>query len=108
MPGAWTTSIFNSLRPLFGFELINSNDCWQFDLSPSDLKQVPAPLWIEEGALELPTLMLFSVVDDPQRRLYQEYRCVYGEDAASGLRFLFNAAGTPRRKKGWSCRVFRR
>ena len=35
--------------------------------------------------------MLFSVVDDRSGVAYQEYRCVYGEDAASGLRFLFNA-----------------
>jgi len=31
------------------FQAEHSNDCWQFDASPSDLKHVPAPLWIEEG-----------------------------------------------------------
>ena len=35
--------------------------------------------------------MLFSVVDDRSGACYQEYRCVYGEDAENGLRFLFNA-----------------
>ena len=35
--------------------------------------------------------MLFSVVDDRSGAAYQEYRCVYGEDVESGLRFLFNA-----------------
>ena len=35
--------------------------------------------------------MLFSVVDDRSGAAYQEYRCVYGEDAESALRFLFNA-----------------
>ena len=35
--------------------------------------------------------MLFSVVDDRSGVGYQEYRCVYGEDAESALRFLFNA-----------------
>lgn len=35
--------------------------------------------------------MLFSVVDDRSGVAYQEYRCVYGEDAESALRFLFNA-----------------
>ena len=64
--------------------------CWQFDLSPSDLKQVPAPLWVEAGRGP-PTLMLFSVVDDRSGVAYQEYRCVYGEDVAAALRFLFNA-----------------
>jgi hypothetical protein len=72
------------------FQAEHSNDCWQFDATPSDLKQVPAPLWIEEGRGP-PTVMLFSVVDDRSGVAYQEYRCVYGEDAASGLRFLFNA-----------------
>lgn len=35
--------------------------------------------------------MLFSVVDDRSGVAYQEYRCVYGEDAESALLFLFNA-----------------
>ena len=35
--------------------------------------------------------MLFSVVDDRSGVAYQEYRCVYGEDVESALRFLFNA-----------------
>lgn len=35
--------------------------------------------------------MLYSVVDDRSGVSYQEYRCVYGEDAESALRFLFNA-----------------
>ena len=84
--------------PAVRFQADNSNDCWQFDLSPSDLKQVPAPLWIEEGR-GTPTLMLFSVVDDRSGAAYQEYRCVYGEDAASGLRFLFNAMA-PKEEEG--------
>ena len=43
--------------------------------------------------------MLFSVVDDRSGAAYQEYRCVYGEDAASGLRFLFNAMA-PKEEEG--------
>lgn len=54
------------------------------------LKHVKAPLWIEEGHGK-PTLMLFSVVDDRSGFGYQEYRCVYGEEAEAALRFLFNA-----------------
>ena len=76
--------------PAVRFQAEFSNACWQFDLSPSDLKQVEAPLWIEP-ARGAPTLMLFSVVDDRSGVGYQEYRCVYGEDAESALRFLFNA-----------------
>ena len=76
--------------PAVRFQAEHSNDCWQFDLSPSDLKHVEAPLWFEAGRGE-PTLMLFSVVDDRSGAAYQEYRCVYGEDAESALRFPFNA-----------------
>ena len=43
------------------FQAEHSNDCWQFDLSPSDLKEVKEPLWLQanKGA---PTLMLFREV----------------------------------------------
>lgn len=72
------------------FQARHANQLWHFDMSPSDLKQVEAPLWLEEGRGK-PTLLLFSVVDDRSGVTYQEYRCVYGEDAEAGLRFLFNA-----------------
>ena len=80
------------MRPVAAvrFQAKRSNELWQFDMSPSDLKQVEAPLWIEQGRGK-PTLMLFSVVDDRSGVVYDEYRCVYGEDAESALRFLFNA-----------------
>ncbi len=72
------------------FQAEHSNDCWQFDLSPSDLKEVEAPSWVRSD-LKAPTLMLFSVVDDRSGVTYQEYRCVYGEDVSAALRFLFHA-----------------
>lgn len=72
------------------FQARHANQLWHFDMSPSDLKQVEAPLWIEEGRGK-PTLMLFSVVDDRSGVTYQEYRCVYGENAEAALRFLFTA-----------------
>ncbi len=75
--------------PAVRFEAEHSNDCWQFDL-PSDLKHIESPSWIDPSKGQ-PTLMLFSVVDDRSGVNYQEYRCVYGEDAESALRFLFNA-----------------
>jgi hypothetical protein len=62
--------------PAARFEAPHSNECWQLDLSPSDLKQVPAPLRVEAGRGP-PTLMLFSVVDDRSGAAYQEYR-LYG------------------------------
>lgn len=76
--------------PAVRFQAEHSNDCWQFDLSPSDLKHIDIPSWIEPGRGQ-PQLMLFSVVDDRSGVCYQEYRCVYGEDVETALRFLFNA-----------------
>jgi hypothetical protein len=72
------------------FEAKHSNVCWQFDMSPSDLKHIEQPEWIDPKRGK-PTLMLFSVVDDRSGTAYQEYRCVYGEDSETALRFLFNA-----------------
>lgn len=102
-PGLLSRSLVNRYLKIFGydeptlicqppfvrFQAEFSNACWQFDISPSDLKHVEKPLWVEDG--RTPTLMLFSVVDDRSGVSYQEYRCVYGEDAESALRFLFNA-----------------
>lgn len=76
--------------PAVRFQAELSNACWQFDMSPSELKHVNAPLWIESNR-GAPTLMLYSIVDDRSGVGYEEYRCVYGEDAESALRFLFNA-----------------
>ena len=76
--------------PAVRFQAEHSNDCWQFDLSPSDLKQIKEPPWLRPDRAA-PTLMLFSVVDDRSGVAYQEYRCVYGEDVEAALRFLYNA-----------------
>lgn len=76
--------------PATRFEARHSNACWQFDISPSDLKHVSRPAWVDPSRGQ-PTMQLFSVVDDRSGTSYQEYRCVYGEDAESALLFLFNA-----------------
>lgn len=76
--------------PAVRFEARQANELWHFDMSPSDLKHLPRPEWVEPGKA-IPILMLFSVVDDRSGAAYQEYRCVYGEDAESALKFLFNA-----------------
>jgi hypothetical protein len=73
------------------FQAEHANDLWHFDMSPSDLKHLKAPPWIDADRQGAPTLMLFSVVDDRSGVAYQEYRCVYGEDVETALRFLFNA-----------------
>jgi hypothetical protein len=81
--------------PAVRFQAEHSNECWQFDLSPSDLKHVKEPLWLDKdrGA---PTLMIYSVVDDRSGAAYQEYHCVYGEDVEAALRFMF-AAMSPKK-----------
>jgi hypothetical protein len=76
--------------PAVRFQAQHSNELWQFDLSPSDLKQLKAPAWVNPARGQ-PTLMLYSVVDDRSGVAYQEYHCVYGEDVEAALRFLFNA-----------------
>ena len=76
--------------PAVRFQAKHSNECWQFDLSPSDLKSVDEPLWYDKSK-GLPILMLYSVVDDRSGVCYQQYRNVHGEDAGNALRFLFDA-----------------
>jgi hypothetical protein len=76
--------------PAVRFQANHSNECWQFDLSPSDLKYLKNPSWVQPGRGN-PQLMLYSVVDDRSGVCYQEYHCVYGEDVEAALRFLFNA-----------------
>lgn len=61
--------------PSVRFQAECSNDCWQFDMSPYDLKHIDCPEWIDPARGQ-PTLMLFSVVDDRSGVNYQEYRCV--------------------------------
>lgn len=73
------------------FQAKYANDCWQFDLSPSDLKELPEwPPWVTQYKSK-PTLMLYSVIDDRSGVAYQEYHVVFGEDVESALRFLFRA-----------------
>ncbi len=62
--------------PAVRFQAEESNALWHFDMSPSDLKQLKAPPWIDTDRQGAPTLMLFSVVDDRSGVAYQEYRCV--------------------------------
>ncbi|NQW53858.1 MAG: IS481 family transposase [Rhodospirillales bacterium] len=77
--------------PAVRFQAEYANALWHFDMSPSDLKHLKTPAWIDADRQGAPILMLFSVVDDRSGVAYQEYRCVYGEDVETALRFLFNA-----------------
>jgi len=77
--------------PAVRFQAERSNALWHSDMSPSDLKQLATPPWVDPDRAGAPTLMLFSVVDDRSGVAWQEYRCVYGEDVEAALRFLFAA-----------------
>lgn len=73
------------------FQAERSNQCWQFDISRSDLKELPeVPSWIDLNRGR-PKLMLFSVTDDRSGVCYQDYSVVYGEELEAVLRFLFRA-----------------
>jgi len=72
------------------FQAQQSNELWQFDISPSDLKHLKSPAWVDEAKGQ-PTLMLYSIVDDRSGVAYQEYHCTYGESVEAALQFLFNA-----------------
>ena len=76
--------------PAVRFQAQQSNELWQFDISPSDLKHLKAPTWVDASRGQ-PTLMLYSVVDDRSGVAYQEYHCTYGEAVEVALQFLFNA-----------------
>lgn len=73
------------------FQAEASNDCWQFDISRSDLKELPeVPSWIDVSRGR-PKLMLFSVTDDRSGVCYQDYDVVFGEELEAVLRFLYRA-----------------
>lgn len=84
---------------IINFQAKYSNECWQFDFSPSDLKKLKF-----EGKEKIsgkePTLMIASVVDDRSGVCYQEYHYVFGEDTMTALKFFFNAM-SPKKKLGF-------
>ncbi|MCB1615257.1 MAG: IS481 family transposase [Pseudomonadales bacterium] len=82
--------------PWVRFQAEHSNECWQFDFSPSDLKKLKVQ---NTKKTDDRTLMLASVVDDRSGVSYQEYHYILGEDVMTALRFLF-AAMSPKPYKG--------
>lgn len=65
------------------FEAEHSNDCWQFDFTPSDLKRF--------SPQDDKKLFIANITDDKSGVLYYEYVQANGEDALTALKFLFNA-----------------
>jgi len=92
--------------PAVRFQADYANALWHFDMSPSDLKHLKTPAWIDADRQGAPLLMLFSVVDDRSGVAYQEYRCVYGEDVETALRFLFNAMSAKGLEEGDAANPF--
>jgi hypothetical protein len=82
--------------PWTPFQAVNSNECWQFDFSPSDFKK-PA-FANQESKDDSHYLALAGVTDDRSGFCYQEYHLVKGEDAMTALLFLFNAM-SPKKDK---------
>jgi len=82
------------------FQATYSNECWQFDLSHSDLNKIDEwPDWIDSKKGR-PIIMLYSVVDDRSGAAYQEYHIVYGEDVEAALSFLYRAM-SPKQVEGF-------
>ena len=75
------------------FQATYSNECWQLDFTPSELKHLP-----QNGSEDNSSLLLASVVDDRSGLTYQEYHLSQGENVLMALRFLFNAM-TPKVQK---------
>lgn len=78
------------------FQATHSNECWQFDFSPSDLKKFKTQSKLNPSDRSI--LILASVVDDRSGVCYQEYQYTLGEDAVTALRFLFNAMSEKKQK----------
>ena len=77
------------------FQAEHSNECWQFDFSPSDLKKLK-----NADKHDPRKLMFASVVDDRSGVCYEEYLYVEGEECLAALRFLFNAMA-PKKEKNF-------
>ena len=64
------------------FEAQYSNECWQFDFTPSNLKRLPD---------ESQNLFLANIADDKSGVIFSKYVQTDGEDAMTALLFLFEA-----------------
>jgi transposase len=67
------------------FQATYSNECWQLDFTPSELKR------LDDDREESQSLILASIVDDRSGMMYQEYHLSKGENVSMALQFLFNA-----------------
>jgi len=82
----FTSKNFRCEPVVVRFQATYSNECWQLDFTPSDLKHL-----LGDSKGETQSLLLASVVDDRSGMTYQEYCLSDGENTLIALRFLFNA-----------------
>jgi hypothetical protein len=68
------------------FEASYSNQCWQLDITPSELHRLPT-----QHANDPRRLMLYSVIDDKSGLSYSRYYLAEGEDTLTALDFLYHA-----------------
>ncbi|NQY66092.1 MAG: hypothetical protein HRT38_20935 [Alteromonadaceae bacterium] len=73
--------------PAVRFQAQHSNECWQFDLSPSDLKHVKEPLWFDKNRGK-PILMIYSIVDDRSGVCYHSIPQFFIIDICEHLNFI--------------------
>jgi hypothetical protein len=80
-----TSKNFRCESVVVSFQATYSNEYWQLDFTPSNLKRLP-----NDTTGETDGLILASVVDDRSGVMYQEYHASKEENVLMALRFLFN------------------
>jgi Integrase core domain len=68
------------------FEAAYSNQCWQLDITPSELHRLPS-----QHPDDPRRLMVYSVIDDKSGLSYSCYYLAEGEDTLTVLDFLYHA-----------------
>ena len=63
-----------------------SNQCWQLNITPSELHRLPSQVSNDPRRL-----MVYSVVDDKSGLSYSRYYLAEGEDTLTALDFLYHA-----------------
>lgn len=68
------------------FEASYSNQCWQLDITPSELHRLPS-----QNPNDPRRVMAYSVIDDKSGLVYSRYYLAEGEDTLTALDFLYHA-----------------
>lgn len=68
------------------FEAAYSNQCWQLDITPSEVHHL-----LSQHPDDPRRLMIYSVIDDKSGLIYSRYYLAEGEDTLTALDFLYHA-----------------